>query len=111
MPGTRNLAASPALLGLVRTARERGALCAAICAAPLVLAKAGILKGARATCYPGVEKELDGAIVVTDQPVVVDGAIITSRGVGTAIPFALELIAYLADKETAKKIAGGIVYP
>lgn len=109
MPGTRNLAASAALLDLIRTTHRRNGLCAAICAAPLVLAKAGILKGVTATCFPGMEKELAGAIVA-DRSVVHDGNIITSKGVGTAIPFSLELITYLAGKETAEKIAMSIVY-
>lgn len=109
MPGTRNLAASATLLDLVRETNRRKALCAAICAAPTVFAKAGILKGITATCFPGMEKELAGAAFI-DQPVVRDNNIITSRGVGTAIPFSLELIAYLAGKETADKIADAIVY-
>jgi protein deglycase len=108
-PGTRNLAAAPRLLDLIRETNRRKALCAAICAAPTVLAKAGILKGVIATCFPGMEKELSGAAFI-EQPVVRDNNIITSRGVGTAIPFALENIAYLAGKETADRIAGAIVY-
>jgi len=109
MPGTTNLAASADLLARIRDIHARGGLCSAICAAPLVLARAGILKGVKATCYPGMEKEIAGAVIV-DEPVVRDKNIITSRGVGTAIPFALELISYLAGKETAEKIQAGIVY-
>jgi len=109
MPGTTNLAASSILLERIRTIHAQGGLCAAICAAPLVLARAGILKGVQATCYPGMEHEIAGA-VVTEKPVLRDGNIITSQGVGTAIPFALELIAYLINREMSQRIAEGIVY-
>jgi protein deglycase len=109
MPGARNLAASSRLLDLIRETNDRKALCAAICAAPTVFAKAGILNGVSATCFPGMEKELTGAVFI-NQTVVRDNNIMTSRGVGTAIPFALELISYLAGKETAERIAETIVY-
>lgn len=109
MPGSRNLAASAGLLSLIRNTNKRKGLCAAICAAPTVFAKAGILKGVIATCFPGMEKELTGAAFV-DQPVVRDSNIVTSRGAGTAIPFALELIAYLEGKKAAEKTAAAIVY-
>jgi len=74
-----------------------------------VLAKAGILAGRRATCYPGCEKDLIGANLA-DGDVVRDGNIITSRGAGTAVPFALELISYLVNPETAAKVRKSIVY-
>jgi 4-methyl-5(b-hydroxyethyl)-thiazole monophosphate biosynthesis len=109
MPGTKNLADAAPLLDLLRTTHKRGKLCAAICAAPTVLGKAGILSGRKATCYPGCEKELDGA-AFTEQEVVRDGNIITSRGVGTAIPFALEVIAYLVSPDAAGKIRKSLVY-
>jgi 4-methyl-5(b-hydroxyethyl)-thiazole monophosphate biosynthesis len=110
MPGTKNLANSIRLLELIRETHERGGLCAAICAAPIVLAKAGILTGRKATCYPGFEKELTGARFVEDVPVVRDRNVITSRGVGTAIPFALELISYLMNPGAAEKVKNSIVY-
>jgi 4-methyl-5(b-hydroxyethyl)-thiazole monophosphate biosynthesis len=109
MPGTRNLANSAPLLDLIRATFKRGGLCAAICAAPTVLAKAGILTGHRATCFPGCEKELGGA-VYEEKEVVRDRTIITSRGVGTVVPFSLELITYLMNHETAAKIKKAIVY-
>jgi protein deglycase len=108
-PGTANLASSQRLLDLIRSAHGRGALCAAICAAPTVLAKAGILTGVKATCYPGCEKELDGALF-SEQAVVRDRNIITSRGVGTAIPFGLELIAYLAGADEAQRVRNAIIF-
>ncbi|MBN1130470.1 MAG: DJ-1/PfpI family protein [Chitinispirillaceae bacterium] len=109
MPGSRNLAESPRVLELVRETHERGQLCAAICAAPLVFGKAGILQGVKATCYPGFEKELVGA-TVTEQPLVRDRHIITARGVGAAISFGLELISYLADQEQSERIRTSILY-
>jgi 4-methyl-5(b-hydroxyethyl)-thiazole monophosphate biosynthesis len=109
MPGTNNLAASEELLTLIRSARKQNKLCAAICAAPIVLAKAGILNNIKATCYPGCENRLTGAQMVEDA-VVADGNIITSRAVGTAIVFSLKLIEVLTNKETAQKISSGILF-
>jgi 4-methyl-5(b-hydroxyethyl)-thiazole monophosphate biosynthesis len=108
-PGAKNLAASPRLLDLIRRTFERGALCAAICAGPTVLGASGILKGFRATCYPGNEEALYGA-TVAEEPVVRDRTIITGRGVGTAIPFALEIIAYLTGSEMAEKVRAAVLY-
>jgi len=109
MPGSKNLAASPALLDLVRETHRRKALCAAICAAPMVLGKAGILRGFQATCYPGNENDLTGAIIL-EKPVVRDRNVITSRGAGTAIPFALEIITYLTDAKTAEQVKSAILF-
>jgi protein deglycase len=107
-PGTKNLGNDPRVLELIRATHKRGALCAAICAAPTVLAKAGILSGVKATCFPGCENELTGALF-TEQPVVRDRNIITSRGVGTAVAFGLELISYLVNTETAMRVKSAIV--
>ncbi len=84
-------------------------LVAAICAAPGVLGKCGILNGKRATCYPSCEPTMIGATPIP-QDVVVDENIITGRAPGAAIPFALVLISQLYDKETADKIRNDIVY-
>jgi len=108
-PGTTNLGNSNEVLELVRSAYAKGLLCAAICAAPSVLGKAGILKGKKATCYPGTQDKLAGA-TYQEIPVVRDGNIITSRGVGTAIAFALEIISYFNGTEAAARIAISIVY-
>ena len=81
----------------------------AICAAPSVLGEAGLLKEKNATSYPGFEEKLVGAFV-SKESVVVDGNIITSRGMGTAIPFALAIVEYLLDKETADKLGESIIY-
>ena len=82
---------------------------AAICAAPAkILGRKGLLKGKKATCYPGLEDLLEGASFVTDS-VVTDGNITTSRGLGTAVDFACELIRLLADKEKSDSIRASVV--
>lgn len=108
-PGTTNLGNDERVLALLRAFHAAGKLTAAICAAPTVLAKAGLLDGKRATCYPGLEDKLTGATPCTES-VVEDGTVITSRGVGTAIPFALALVAYLDSSERADALAKAIVY-
>ncbi len=108
-PGHKNLLGSALVIELVKKMFGAGKLCAAICAAPLVFAKAGILANKKATCFPGDEDKLEGALFV-EQPVVVDGNIITSRGAGTAVPFALEIISCLAGQASAATIARSIVY-
>ena len=82
---------------------------AAICAAPTVFGGRGLLNGRKATCYPGCESGLTGAQTSTDR-VVTDGNITTSRGVGTAISFGLELVSILVDKKTADELKEAIVY-
>jgi len=81
----------------------------AICAAPTILKSLGVLEGRRATCYPGVEDEMED-VVLTETAVVVDENIITSQGVGTAIDFGLKLIEILDGEEKAKEIADSIVF-
>lgn len=107
--GVNNLAADSRVLSLLRDFAGAGKLIAAICAGPTVLAKAGLLAGKKATCYPGMEDQLTGAIPCTD-PVVKDGNILTSRGVGTAIPFALALVAFFKGEAQAQTLAKSIVY-
>lgn len=108
-PGTRNLAADERVLDALRRFQAAGKLTAAICAAPTVLAKAGVLDGRRAVCYPGLEPQLSGR-VGGDGPVEVDGTVITSRGVGTAIPFALAIVEYYLGEEKARELARAVVY-
>ena len=67
------------------------------------------LEGKKATCHPGFEEKLTGADCKLD-PVVCDGNIITSRGMGTAIPFALEIVRYFKDDAAVEKVKGGLVY-
>lgn len=108
-PGYKNLMASPEVKTIVTSACTEGKLIAAICAAPCVLGEFGLLNGKKATCYPGMEDGLIGADSYKDS-VVVDGNIITSRGVGTAIEFSLSIIEYLYDKEAADTLAAQIVW-
>ena len=82
---------------------------AAICAAPSILSELGILKGRKACAYPSFEESLECAEVVRE-PKVVDGHVITGRGMGAAIPFALALTALLAGREKADEIGESIVY-
>ncbi len=108
-PGYENLGKSPEVAALLRRANDAGKWIAAICGAPSVLGGLGLLKGRSATCYPGMEETLEGAQVLTD-PVVESENIITSRGAGTAVDFALALVARVASPEKAAEIARGIVY-
>ncbi len=109
MPGTLHLKEHEGVRRVVTDFAGSGKLVGAICAAPAVLGDLGLLKGKRIACYPSVETEIQGAVIMK-RPVVVDGNIVTSRGVGTAIDFALELIAVLMGKEKAVSIAQSIVY-
>ena len=109
MPGTRHLAEHRELGVLLKQFHNEGKNIAAICAAPSVLGMLGILEGKRATCYPGYEDKLTGA-VPTGTKTEVDGNIITGKGMGVSIEFSLAVIDRLKDKETSQKIAASIQY-
>ena len=109
MPGTKHLGACEVLNKQLTTFCQEGKKVAAICAAPSVLGDLGLLKGKKAACYPGFEERLTGAEVIYEK-VAVDGNITTSRGMGTAIPFALSLVAQLVSKEKAEELKKGIIY-
>ena len=81
----------------------------AICAAPSILGRMGILEEKKAVCYPGFEDKLVGAEVL-DVPAVTDGKIITARGAGAALEFSYGLISAFCGKEKADEIAQGIVW-
>lgn len=107
-PGYENLEKCLAVLELLQAAHEEKKTIAAICGAPSVPGKMGLLKGQKATCYPGMEDTLgcdfaEGAVVES-------GHFITSRGAGTAVDFALALVAKAVSPEKAAEIAKGIVY-
>ncbi|MGB7568561.1 MAG: DJ-1 family glyoxalase III [Chitinivibrionales bacterium] len=108
-PGHKNLLESHKVLHLVNTSFQQKLLCAAICAAPSIFGKAGILKNKKATCFPGYEDKLGEAIFVKER-VVRDDNIITSRGAGTAVEFALEIIDYLVGKVEAEKVSQSIQF-
>ena len=109
MPGTINLGESEIVQKVIKDFAAAGKLVAAICAAPSVLGQAGLLEGKKATCYPGFEDQLTGATALAE-PVVTCGNIITGRGMGTAIPFALAIIAYFLGEKKANEISTGIIY-
>lgn len=109
MPGTLNLKKHQKLCVLLKKFAEENKKIAAICAAPMILGELGLLEGKKATCYLGFESKLIGAKVCTEQ-VVTDGNITTSRGLGTAIPFSLELISQLYGKEKSEEIKKSIIY-
>lgn len=109
MPGTRNLEAFEPLIDALKQADRAGKVLCAICAAPLVLGVNHLLEGKKASCYPGFEKDLLGAKVSYDA-VSKDGNSITSRGLGTAIEFAGEIIATLLDEQTAQSVKESIIY-
>ncbi len=110
LPGADNLDRDPRIHEILARIRERGGFTAAICAAPRVLAGAGLLDGKKATAYPGVLDNRDFPRVEMDPaPVVRDGRVITSRGPGTAMDFALELIEALVGKEKRDEVEAGLV--
>ncbi len=108
MPGSLNLDASPFTDKIIDAVTKNGGRLAAICAAPLVLGRRGLLSGKRATCYPGFEKELVGA-TATGEGVVTDGSITTARGMGVSLAFAKELISLVLGKEKAEEISRSIM--
>ena len=109
MPGTLNLGNHEGLCELLKKHYEEGKMIAAICAAPSVFGKLGFLNGRVATCYPGFEKDLEGAIVCATK-VAVDGNVITAKGMGVAIEFSLKMIEVLVGLEKAMEIREGIMY-
>lgn len=109
MPGTNALMEHEALRNLLMDFDKKKKNIAAICAAPSVLGVNGLLTGKKAVCYPGFEEKLHGADVSYDN-VAVDGHIITSRGMGTAIEFALAIVTKLVDEEASDRLAKAIVY-
>jgi 4-methyl-5(b-hydroxyethyl)-thiazole monophosphate biosynthesis len=109
MPGASNIAASKEAGALITEMAADGKLVCAICASPaVVLAPLGILSGKKFTCYPGMEERVQGA-TWTDQPVVTDGNIITSRGAGTAGAFAIAIISKLLSPAEGEKIAKAVL--
>jgi len=108
MPGSTNLDNDPIVDKYIYLAVNGGKLISAICAAPFILGKRGILKGKRATCFPGFEKYLEGAEVV-DAGVVRDGNVITGRAMGSAHEFALTILEALKGKKAAEEMKKTII--
>lgn len=109
MPGTKNLEASEELMRQVDAFHAAGKYIAAICAAPSIFGHRGILKGRKACSYPGFESHLEGADV-TNGPVEISDHVITSRGLGTAIDFALAIVKVFCGQEKAEELAKSVVY-
>lgn len=107
LPGATNLDGSPLVARCLAAAKDKGAILSAICAAPLVLGHKGLLQGKRATCFPGFEAELLGA-QYTGAPVERDGKVITARGAGVAVDFALALVEALKGPQCANALREGI---
>lgn len=109
MPGTNNLDKCNELCDIINDFNNQGKLLTAICAAPKIYGRLGILKGKKATCFPGFERDLLGAEVLCEK-VVEDGNIITSRGMGTAIDLGLKLVARLKSDGEAMELGKTIQY-
>lgn len=107
--GTKNLEACEELMEQVDDFISKDKVVAAICAAPSILGHRGHLKGKKACAYPTMEDQLTGAQVLK-QPAVIDGNIITGRGMGASIPFGLAILEKLQGREAAEKMAETIVY-
>lgn len=111
-PGATNLKNDARIIQLLQSMARSGKYIAAICAAPTVLAHAGLLAGKRATAYPGaLEGVGHGAINISQETIVIDDKIITSRGPGTAMDFALELIRVLVGKEKRDGVETALARP
>ena len=108
-PGTDNLNTDKRIHKLLSKFASKKKLIGAICAAPIVLAAAGLLSGKKATCYPSYRDQLNGGIY-EDTPVVCDGNLITSQGPGTAINFGLAITARLAGYRTSDEISKAILF-
>ena len=108
MPGSRHLMHDERVLNLVKHYAAQGRWVAAICAAPMVLHAAGLLKGRRVTSFPGVLESLPGTHTIITEAVVVDAPIVTSRGPGTAMDFALTLIEILCGRDTRETVEAAL---
>lgn len=107
MPGAENLDKSPLVQNAIDFCVENNKIISAICAAPFIIGKKGVLNGKKATCFPGFEKYLEGAEVLAEG-VVTSGNIITAKGAGVAWEFGAAIGEKLAGKEKCSEILSGI---
>ncbi len=108
MPGTLNEEASPVVQAAIDYCVKNDRYVSAICAAPSILGKKGLLEGKTAVCYPGFETALTGA-AIGSEGVVQDGKFITAKGAGVAVDFGLRLIQVLCGEKTAAEIRASII--
>ncbi len=108
--GTKNLESHEGLLAELKRAYDAGKYIAAICAAPRIIGRLGFLEGKEATCYPGNEEHLTGAVYRSDVKAVTDGRMITARGMGAAFEFGTHIITALEGKEKAQAILDQIQF-
>ena len=109
-PGTQNLSLNADVSKILKFAAKKNLYLSAICAAPTVFDKLGIIENTKITCYPSYASDIQTAIV-TNEAVVVDGKIITGRGVGVAIEFGLKIVEVLKGKSESEKIKAAMVLP
>lgn len=107
MPGTKNLLAEERVLDAVRYCNDNGLFVCAICAAPMILGKLGILDGKKATCFPGFEGDLEGA-KITGKHVTVDGKTVTAKGAGCALEFGFAIVAEARGAKAADNVAAAM---
>ncbi|MBF0294187.1 MAG: DJ-1/PfpI family protein [Magnetococcales bacterium] len=113
LPGTTHLNDDPRIHALLRRMHQEGKLIGAICAAPMVLANAGLLQGKKATSYPTCmpEEHLPTMHYLAEEPVVHDGHLVTSRGPGTAMDFALTLAELLTGRANREQVEAALMRP
>ena len=109
MPGTKNLDASETVHKAIDLAIEQNAYITAICAAPMILGKRGLLNGKSAVCYPSFEEYLIGATVPNDEKIIVDGKIITAKGMGVAQELGLTVVSLLCGNEKSAELRKAII--
>lgn len=108
MPGTLNLGESETVRDAIRSAYEDGKYIAAICAAPSILGEMKLLYGREAICYPGFEKQLEGA-TISDKRVVLDGNILSAAGMGAALDMGLEIVRIFCGSEKADSLRSAVI--
>ena len=108
--GVESIMNSPDAISLILDTYHRGQKVAAICAAPMVLGKLGLLKGKQAVIYPGMENEIPDAVCLPDEKAVLDGNVLTGQGPGACIRFALAVLAWLAGNEAAEAVRAQLHY-
>ncbi len=108
MPGTLNLEASAVVQKSIDSVIKRGCWLGAICAAPSILGHKGLLKGKRCTCFPGMESQLGEGAEFTNQRIIQDGRIVTAKGAGAAVGFALRLVACMEGDKRAELLEASL---